>query len=85
MIRGAERSRPGNVIIRLPMASIETCRPIVIGRSAHDVVRRLLAGAVAVAHDAAAAPGRPVKTIEKRRRQLKIGLKLFDRHFDRAC
>lgn len=57
----------------------------VIGCSAHDVVRRLLAGAVAVAHHAAATPGCPVKTIEKRRRQLKIGLKLFDRHFDRAC
>ena len=57
----------------------------VIGCRVHDVVRQLLTVAVAVAHHPTTAPGRPVKTIEKRRSQLKIGLKLFDRHFDRDC
>ena len=73
-MRCAARSRPGKVMVRLPMASIETSRPMDCAGGANDVVRGLLTVAVAVAHDAAAAARRARERLEQRGGQLEIGL-----------
>ena len=70
--RGALRSRPGSVIDRLPMASTATSRPIVCAAERGDIVRCLLAGAVAVAHDAAPAPGGAAEVRKQRRSELQV-------------
>ena len=72
--RWALRSRPGSVIVRLPMASTEMSRPMRLGRRAHDVVGGLFARSIAVPYDAPALAGRTTQAIEQRRRQVEIGL-----------